>query len=156
VIIRPIEPEDVDRLERLFYRLSPETIYRRFMSPIHHPRPGALAHLANVDHTSRDALVALDGDEIIGVARYDAAKGLPNTAEVAIVVEDAWQRHGIARQLLNDLAQLAARRGFTVLTAFMLGENRPAAELVRALNPNARMRWSAGELAAEMPLRRPA
>jgi GNAT superfamily N-acetyltransferase len=118
-----------------------------------------LQHLATVDHTTRDALVAVDGDEIVAVARYDAARGLPGTAEVAVVVEDAWQRHGVASQLLQELAPLAASRGYTVFAAFMLGENRPAAELVRALNPKARMKWQSGELAAEMPivpLKRPA
>ena len=69
--VRPIEPDDVDRLGRMFERLSPTTIYRRFFSPIHEASPRMLMWLTNVDHDRREALVALDGDEIVAVARYD-------------------------------------------------------------------------------------
>ena len=69
--VRPIEPDDVDRLGRMFGRLSPTTIYRRFFSPIHEASPRMLMRLTNVDHDRREALVALDGDEIVAVARYD-------------------------------------------------------------------------------------
>ena len=37
VELRPLEPDDRERLVRLFYRLSPESVYRRFMSPIPDP-----------------------------------------------------------------------------------------------------------------------
>ncbi len=152
MIIRPIEPDDVERLERLFYRLSPETVYRRFFSPIARPRRSVLEHLATVDHGDRDAVVAVVDDEIVGVARYDKVAAYPNAAEIAVVVEDAWQRHHVASALMNDLATRARERGFTMFTASMLGENQPVVALVRALNPDARIRWDAGTLAAELPL----
>src|SRR5579859_2355963 len=50
LLVRPIRPDDSVRLQRTFERLSPETIYRRFFSPIHTPPPGTLHRLANVDH----------------------------------------------------------------------------------------------------------
>ena len=31
--VRPIDADDVDRLSRMFDRLSPMTVYRRFFSP---------------------------------------------------------------------------------------------------------------------------
>lgn len=150
--IRPIEPDDVDRLERLFYRLSPETRYRRFFSPVNKPRPSTLQYLANVDHHVRDALVAVVDDEIIGVARYDKVSGYPNAAEMAVVVEDAWQRHGVATKLLHQLTELARARGYAMFTASMLGDNRPVVALIKALNPSARIKWDGGTLAAEIPL----
>jgi hypothetical protein len=70
--VRPIRGTDVTRLERMFTRLSAESVRFRFFSPIHQlPRPWLL-RLTHVDHGRRDALVALHGDEIIAVARYDA------------------------------------------------------------------------------------
>jgi GNAT superfamily N-acetyltransferase len=152
VDIRPIEPGDVDRLERLFYRLSPETVYRRFFSPVTKPRRGTLEHLATVDHRDRDAVVAVVDGEIVGVARYDKIQAFPNAAEIAIVVEDAWQRHHVATELLNELTRIARSRGYTMFTASMLGENRPVVSLIKALNPDARIRWDSGALAAEIPL----
>ena len=152
MIIRQIEADDVDRLERLFFRLSPETVYRRFFSPIAKPRRGALEHLATVDHWDRDAVVAVVDDEIIGVARYDRAKGQADSAEIAIVVEDAWQRHHVATTLLNELARRARHRELTTFTASMLGDNRPVVSLVKTLNPATRIRWDGGTLAAEVPI----
>lgn len=152
MIIREIEASDVDRLERLFYRLSPETVYRRFFSPVSKPRRSMLEHLAEVDHVNRDAMVAVVDDEIIGVARYDRVDGYPNAAEIAVVVEDAWQRHHVATLLTNELARRARSRGFEMFTATMLGDNQPVVSLVRALNPNARVNWDGGALSARLPL----
>jgi hypothetical protein len=46
--VRPIGPTDVDRLERMFYRLSPTTVYRRFFAD-----PGAVAPDVDVVHERR-------------------------------------------------------------------------------------------------------
>ena len=81
--VRPIEGDDVDRLRRMFYRLSPTTVYRRYFSPIPKPSTKMLHWLANVDHDCREALVALDGDEIVAVARYDGKPGC-SAAEIAV------------------------------------------------------------------------
>ena len=102
--VRPIAPDDVDRLGRMFERLSPTTIYRRFFSPIHEASPRMLMRLTNVDHDRREALVALDGDEIVAVARYDGQAGAIE-AEIAVTVEDAWQHRGVGKRLARRLAR---------------------------------------------------
>ena len=55
--------------------------------------------------------MALEGerDEIIGVARYSA--GSDGSAEVAVVVSDAWQRHGIGTALMSRLIDIALQHG---------------------------------------------
>ena len=63
--VRPIAITDVDRLARMFTRLSPESVHVRFVSPIAKPPRAALLRLADVDHDRRDALVAMLGDEIV-------------------------------------------------------------------------------------------
>ena len=70
--VRPIEITDVQRLARMFKRLSPESVRFRFFAPLPRLRWPVLLRLADVDHCQRDALVALDGDEIVAVARYNA------------------------------------------------------------------------------------
>ena len=71
--VRPIEGDDVERLRRLFYRLSTETVYRRFFQPIHSPSDSALHFLCDVDHVRRDALVAVSDDgEVRAVGPGDA------------------------------------------------------------------------------------
>ncbi len=151
--VREITLDDVDRLQRMFTRLSPDTVYRRFFSPINQPRRSALVWLAAVDHDSRDALVALDGDEIVAVARYDSRPD-GSTAEIAVTVEDAWQHRGIGRRLTKRLAQRAVDHGIESFVATVLADNRPALGLLRKLSPDTSVQFGGGGYEASMPLRR--
>jgi GNAT superfamily N-acetyltransferase len=159
--IRPIAIGDVERLARLFTRLSPESVHFRFFSPISRPPRTALLRLADVDHRRRDALVALEGDEIVAVARYDGrlthdrpgdGRKASNQAEIAMTVEDSWQHRGLGKRMARRLAGLATDRGYDTFVATMLPDNRAALGLVRKLVPNATVRWAGGEYEADMPL----
>jgi GNAT superfamily N-acetyltransferase len=150
--VPPIVITDAERLARLFDRLSPSSVHFRFFSPISRPPRAALLRLADVDHARREALVALDGDEIVAVARYDGRPG-GNQAEIAITVEDAWQHRGLGLRLAVRLAGLASDRGYDTFLATMLPDNRAALGLVRKLVPDASVRWAGGEYEAELPLR---
>jgi GNAT superfamily N-acetyltransferase len=72
---------------------------------------------------SRLALVTEDGTRLVAVARYDRS---PETgeAEVAFVVADRYQHHGIGMILLEHLADAARQNGISVFTAQTLLENR--------------------------------
>jgi GNAT superfamily N-acetyltransferase len=131
--------------------LSPETIHFRFFSPVRRPPRAALLRLADVDHLRRDALVALDGDEIVAVARYD---GRPDSheAEIALTVEDQWQRRGLGKRLSKRLAVIAVDHGYDTFVATMLPDNRAALGLMHKLVPGATVRWARGEYEAVMPL----
>ncbi len=100
--------------------------------------------------------MALDGDEIVAVARYDGRVGedrrASNQAEIAMTVEDAWQRRGLGKRLAVRLASLASDRGYDTFVATMLPDNRAALGLVRRLVPDATVRWAGGEYEADMPL----
>jgi GNAT superfamily N-acetyltransferase len=154
--VRPIEIGDAERLERMFGRLSRESIYYRFFSPIPRLSRSALVRLVDVDHCHRDALVALDGDEIVAEVRYGAlAAGpseAPDEAEIAVIVEDAWQRRGLGTRLTARLATLARERGYARFIATILGENRAALRLVRKLSPDATFSFAHGEYEARLPL----
>lgn len=138
--LRVIQASDEARLERLFYRLSPESVYRRFFTLYTTPPSGAMRKLADLDHDSRDAMVAVVDDEIVAVARY-AAVG-PHDAEIAVLVEDSWQGHGLGRRLLTCVAALARVHGYTTLTATVLADNRPAIAMLRAVFPGGE--WTPG------------
>jgi GNAT superfamily N-acetyltransferase len=153
-VIRPIRPEDAVGLARLFERLSPETVYRRFHQPVKRPSPSMFAYFAEVDHLRRDALVAEVDGEIVAVASYDVLSDSDgHEAEIAVLVEDAWQRHGLGRRLMRRLARAAAGRGVHSFTAYMLGDNVGAVRLLRSLDPTAPVRPDHGELVARIPLR---
>lgn len=123
VRVRPIEPSDAEALLRFHARLSPETTYYRFFSP--HPRlsPAEVERFTNVDHVRREALVAERDGEIVAVARFDRV-GDPGEAEIAFVVEDAWQGRGIGTLLMARLVDRAREVGLTRLVADTLSCNR--------------------------------
>jgi GNAT superfamily N-acetyltransferase len=155
--VRPIEADDADRLQRMFERLSPESRLFRFLAPVHRLTPLTLLRLAAVDHERREALVALDGDEIVAVARYDelAPRDGHRRAEVALTVEDAWQRHTLGRRLVRRLGALAADRGYDTFVATIMPENRAALGLVHRLARDARVAFVGGHYEAHIPLAPP-
>jgi GNAT superfamily N-acetyltransferase len=137
--VRALDGDDAGRLSRLFGRLSPQTVYRRFFTLFPAPPPGVLEHLAAVDHCDHEGLAALDGDEIVAVARWDrTAHGDPD-AEVSIVVEDAWQHRGLGGALMRMLVAEAVRQGITTLNASILTDNGPARRLATSLAPPTRV-----------------
>jgi GNAT superfamily N-acetyltransferase len=127
VEVRPLEADDGDRLRRQFFRLSPMSVYLRFLSPLPAPSDAGISRLLDVDHCQREALAALDGDEIVAVARYAAAPR-SGAAEIAVVSGD-WQREGLGHLLLEHLARLARRCGILKFQATVLGDNTPALRL---------------------------
>jgi GNAT superfamily N-acetyltransferase len=135
VATRPVEPADRPLFQRLWPRLSPDTVYRRFHAPLHGLPPEAVERLVTVDHDLREAVVGLVGGEVVGVARYDRSPDDPATAEFAILVEDGWQGVGLGRQLLVELIGLAADRGVRTLTATVQRDNDRVIGLIRKLLP---------------------
>jgi GNAT superfamily N-acetyltransferase len=151
VEFRAILPEDGERLEAMFYRLSPKTVYRRFFSPVQRPTKVMVDRLVNVDYVDRLALVAVIDDQIVAVARYDRLEE-PGEAEFAVIVEDAWQKRGLATRLLWRLSAAARERGISVFVGGVLGENRPMMGLLEVLSDDLDVRLEGGEYAVRMGL----
>jgi GNAT superfamily N-acetyltransferase len=150
--LRLLERGDADLIRQFYGRLSSETIYRRFLSPITLPNEALVRRLVDIDHHDRDALIALDEQGIAGIARYGAAPSSTNH-EVAVVVADDWQGRGLGSLLLRRLAHIARLRGISSFHATMLGDNRRAQALVLGLSPRTSMHFEAGYLEADIPLR---
>ena len=146
-----LEPSDGEALRRFFFRLSPETVYRRFMSPVARTEQTRPVRLLDVDHRDREALLGLVDGEIVGVARYARWPGT-DAADLAVVVADAWQRQGVATRMLAALADVAVDAGIEQFTLTMQADNRPVLALVRRLYPSARLALSQGVLEGTVPL----
>jgi len=156
--LRPITPDDAPGVERGFARLSPRSVYLRFLAPIPRIPPAELARLTNVDHFHREALVVVDGEEIVGVGRYEPTTGddaEPAVAEVSVIITDAWQGRGVGRRLLDELAHLAASRGYGALVCTILAENHAALALVRSVAPDVTVSRAGGVLDVRIPLAPP-
>jgi GNAT superfamily N-acetyltransferase len=124
---RSIKPTDEPRMRDLFYALSQETLYYRFMSRLKHVPRKEIQNFVYIDHRNDVALVATlpeaFGEDIVAIGRYYLNEKT-NYAEVAFVVRDDWQDHGIGTFLLRQLTTLAKRNGISGFTAEVLRENR--------------------------------
>ncbi|MCX5386160.1 bifunctional GNAT family N-acetyltransferase/acetate--CoA ligase family protein [Streptomyces sp. NBC_00083] len=128
--IRPINPEDADRLVSFYELVSDESKYYRFFAP--YPRLSAkdVHRFTHHDYVDRVGLAATVGGEFIATVRYDRinAQGRPasapaDEAEVAFLVQDAHQGRGVASTLLEHIAAVARERGIRRFAAEVLPAN---------------------------------
>jgi RimJ/RimL family protein N-acetyltransferase/nucleotide-binding universal stress UspA family protein len=150
LVIRPIEPDDRDLLRTGFEELSEHSRYMRFQAPMSSLSDQQLAYLTDVDHHDHEALLALDGEEIVGVARF--VRENDAVAECAVVVADHWQERGVATELLDRLVERAHEEGITRFTALVLAQNSEAVRLLERLGDTVQRRsGSQVELDIELP-----
>ncbi len=137
-----LDHSDHDLVARLFYRLSPESVYRRFFSPT--TRPDQLARsVLRVDHHDREAIGAVEHGEVVGMAQYSRPPGA-RSAELAMVVADGWQRQGLGTRLVAALAERAAAEGIDAFAVDIQGDNYGALRLLKRVAPGVRLVFSAG------------
>ena len=133
VTIRAIRPDDAMGLQALHKRLSPESVYLRFLEYRKLLTDTDAKMLAQVNYdTSMAFVAALKGDELdelIGVARYVlCGSEKDELAEAAVVVEDAYQGRGLGSQLLDRLVDHARRHG---VRAFAMSVHHTNARIMR-------------------------
>jgi RimJ/RimL family protein N-acetyltransferase len=130
---RPIRWDDDERLRAFHASLSPQSIVFRFFSVVPQLSPEAAQHFTHVDYEHRMAPVATTGrgeaEQIIAVVRYDRTAA--ELAEIAFVVRDHYQAHGVATELLHRLAPYAKARGITMFFAITLHGNARMLEVLR-------------------------
>jgi GNAT superfamily N-acetyltransferase len=132
--IRPISASDGEALVRFHEGLTDETTRLRFFALHPHLALKEVERFTHVDHHDREALVLVDGPDIVAVGRYDCIPGTSD-AEVAFVVADDWQGHGAGTHLLEQLVQRARGQGVKRLVADTLGENRRMRDVLRHSGP---------------------
>jgi acyl-CoA synthetase (NDP forming)/RimJ/RimL family protein N-acetyltransferase len=120
--IRPIQPEDAERIVEFYARVSDVSKYYRFFAPMPKLSPRDVKRFTEVDHTGRVAFVVELADRIIAVGRFDVIE--PGEAEVAFLVEDRHQGRGIAQILLEHLAQAGREVGVHRFVAEVLPDNK--------------------------------
>jgi RimJ/RimL family protein N-acetyltransferase len=143
-------------LTRFHETLTAATTHSRFFAVHPHLSPAELIRFTTVDHQDREALVALDDDgEIVAVARFDRLSGSPSVAEVAFVVADAWQHHGVGTALFARLASQAAELGVEQFVAETMAGNRAMRAVFRHAGDAATEQLDDGivRLTIELPLR---
>ena len=136
VHMRPMLPGDADAVLAFHAQLSERTRYLRYFGPYPYISPRDLERFTVVDHHARVALVAVLGDEIIAIGRYEGRYGPDGTdivgpAEVAFVVRDDHQSRGLGSILLEHLTAAARERGVRRFEAEVLAENSQMVRVFR-------------------------
>jgi GNAT superfamily N-acetyltransferase len=140
--IRSVCAADAGALSDFFAGLSAQTRYLRFFAPVT-PGPDLLRRMVGGDgHT--DAVVAVRGGVIIGhaMAADQAGPRGARTADVGLVVADAWQGLGVGSALMRAVITSARARGVTSLTMDVLPGNRRMLGLIAGYWPAARIEHS--------------
>ena len=127
VNFRPVHLTDEPRMKDLFYALSKETIYSRWMSHLKRIPREEIQNYVFIDHRNQVAIVGTlpesHGEDIIAIGGY-YLDPKTNRAEVAFTVRDEWQNRGIGAYLLGYLVRIARRNGIAGFTAEVLRENK--------------------------------
>jgi GNAT superfamily N-acetyltransferase len=142
--IRPASAADTGALTVFFAGLSTQTRYLRFFAPVM-PGPGLVRRMSGGDGHA-DAVVAVRGGVIIGhaMAVDQAGPHGARTADVGVVVADAWQGLGVGSALMRALTAGAQSRGVSSLTMDVLPGNHRMFALIARHWPTARAENSGG------------
>jgi acyl-CoA synthetase (NDP forming)/GNAT superfamily N-acetyltransferase len=148
--IRPIRPDDAELLVEFYGRVSDESKYYRFFSPMPNLSDRDVARFTQVDHVDRVAFILLLSGQMIAVGRYDVVE--PGEAEVAFLVEDKHQGRGIAQLLLEHLAQAGRERGVERFVAEVLPDNQKMIQIFRDAGYRMVSGYEDGVIVLEFPI----
>jgi RimJ/RimL family protein N-acetyltransferase/acyl CoA:acetate/3-ketoacid CoA transferase beta subunit len=127
ILLRPVKISDEPLLKDLFYALSDQSLYTRFISPRKDMPHERLQEYVIIDYTKGMAILAVieenETEMVVGLGQYWIDE-TTHTAEVAFAVRDEYQGKGIGGVLLSYLTYLAKRQGLLGFVADVLADNR--------------------------------
>jgi GNAT superfamily N-acetyltransferase len=153
VLFRPIRPSDEEPMRRLFYRFSGEAIYARYFGHVQSMPHAQMQHYVNVDWGQTMSIVGEveenAGRQIVAEARY-IQEGPRPRAEVVFIVDERYQRLGIARYLLLMLKDIAVQRGLQGFDAEVLLTNSAMMRVFKTSGLAVRAQLECGTYHVEM------
>ena len=122
-VIRLARPEDTEGVAEMHQRSSEATRYQRYFTSITEWREDQLRRIAGGHRGATLVAVNWRGD-IVGLGNvFPDRPDETTTAEIAVIVEDAWQGRGLGRRLLVHLIDVARHQGFDEVVALVLANN---------------------------------
>ena len=126
IFLRPIRPGDAGPVVDLFKTLSPETILRRFFSPLKEIPRALLVRLTQIDYDREIALCAFAGPSgdraLIGVARITFLSR-NRAGEFAVILSDDRQGQGLGMVLLRRALEAARDCGLETVSGAVMSAN---------------------------------
>jgi RimJ/RimL family protein N-acetyltransferase len=127
LVIRAATRDDAEAVRRLHERATATTLQHRYLGG-GSPNEARLTRL--LEPAGGRTLLALAGDRVVAMANLLAEGDL---GEIAILVEDGWQRRGIGTALLRRLMAHAQRTRFAALVAHTAADNVAMLRTLRRL-----------------------
>lgn len=152
--LRPIRFTDEPKLVALFYSMSEDALYKRFMRVVKRIPHQERQYFLDVDHVDNVAMVLETCDprtepEIVGIAQY-FRDPVSNFADVGFIVRDTWQHKGLGRILVDEMIRLARERGIKGLTAEVLSMNHAMLRLFQSTGLDVRTEMESGVCLVEI------
>ncbi len=132
VHIRPLDPADDSALVAFHQGLSDRSVYLRYLNLSRvdeRVRHGRLALVSSIDPALELTLAAVRTREIIGIGGL--ARVARASAEMALLVADAYQGQGLGEELLRRLIEVARSLAIARVAGEMLAENEPMMTVAR-------------------------
>jgi acetate---CoA ligase (ADP-forming) len=149
VHVRPVRAGDDDAMRAFFEGVSDDSIGFRFFGM---PNLGwATRWAVDVDYADRFGLVVETGTPRMIIAHAVYVRIDATRAEVAFLVTDAWQGHGIATILLAHLAEVAQQHGISTFVAEVLPHNHRMVDVFRESGFPVEVRSRPDVLEVELP-----
>jgi RimJ/RimL family protein N-acetyltransferase len=139
IVVRPWEAGDFARLAAAAPGLSLRTLYLRFRAGMPGLPEMYLRSTRQRWPARWDAVVALDGEDLVGWAEFGRYPDEPERADIAMCVVDAEQGHGIGTALATALLDHARRAGLGSLHADIEPDNLPARRAWRRATGSVRL-----------------
>ena len=135
--VRPVRHDDSELEEAFVRALSLESRYQRMLSGGTKVTPEWIDSMTHIDYQHRMAFAITtvnDGvEQFVGVGRY-VVDALKSSAEVALVLADAWQGRALGRRLLATLLEHAQTAGVREAAGVVLATNKAMLRLARSMH----------------------
>ena len=158
VIVRAIRASDKALLQQIMSDVSAESRYFRFFCAKKLLTNQELKYFTEIDFDNHIALIVSlnDGSETaIAVGRYITQRQDDgrDSAELALLVGEDYQRHGLGNILLDHLAQIAMTKGVSEFVCYIMPDNSKMINFLRhSKYPTNRLKHSASVISMSVDL----
>ena len=144
VLLRPATAADAPLVAALHARCSPQTRSLRSLPTKPVLTAAVLHQLIGADGSTSLLAVTPDGGAAIGLGNL--VNSAPDIAEIALLVEDAWQGRGVGTALARNLIELARGDRVTEIVAVSQVGNSALTRVLRRAGLRPRGRLEGGRL----------